>query len=318
MSIKNTVLAKLLNTDVVSGNQLAEELGVSRNAVWKAIKQLENEGCRIEAAPNRGYRLLSVGNILAEPVIRKHLKTKSFHSFSIFETLDSTNSRAKELALAGAPAGTVVLADNQSSGRGRLNRPFFSPPQRSVYMTLIVRPGIAAAKAPLITTYTAVAVSRAIESLCAAEVKIKWVNDLFVNGKKICGILSEAGFDFESGGLDYVVIGIGVNVLGFSFPAELQNIATSLEKECGVKISRNALIAAITDEMEGMEENLKTGAYLEEYRKRSLILGRKINVICGEEEFEAVAEAIDDNGALIVSTENGRKTIHAGEVTIRL
>lgn len=318
MSIKNIVLAKLLDTGTVSGNQLAADLGVSRNAIWKAIKQLQDEGCTIEAATNRGYRLLSVGNTISEPVIRKYLKSAVPYSFAIFEMLDSTNIKAKELAISGTPHGTVVIADTQANGRGRLSRSFFSPPQRSVYMTLVLRPDIAASKAPLITTYTAVAVSRAIESLCAANVQIKWVNDLFLNGKKICGILSEAGFDFESGGIDYVAIGIGVNVLGLDFPEALSQIATSIEKEYAVKLSRNALIAAILDEMEGMEKNLKSGEYLEEYRRRSIILGKEINVLYGKEEFRAIAEEIDDNGALIVSTENGKKTINAGEVSIRL
>ncbi len=253
---------------------------------------------------------------ITEAAIKERLKNPQAYSFEISKTLPSTNDRAKELAHSGCADNTVILADGQTGGKGRMGRSFFAPHGNGIYMTLILRPNLPIAKVPLITTFTAVAVSRAIKAICGAETQIKWVNDLLINGKKICGILTESSF--EQNKLSYAAIGIGINVTTADFPDELCGIASSIERECGLKLSRSELIAAILNEMESLEENLKSGQYLDEYRRRSIVLGREITVIRGDECFTALAEEIDDTGALIVSAAGERKIINSGDVSIRL
>ena len=156
--------------------------------------------------------------------------------------IDSTNRYLKELAATGAPEGTVVIANKQSAGRGRLGRSFFSPEEKGIYMSILLRPEIELERAVLITSMAAVAVARAVERVSTIPAQIKWVNDIFINRKKVCGILTEAGINTEKGSLDYAVLGIGVNVGSMEFPAELKEIATSVSNECGKEVSKNDLI----------------------------------------------------------------------------
>lgn len=315
MSKKTAMLELLLENDIISGGQIAAKLDILPDDVLTFFHQLELDGCSIGVS-SHGFHLISTGSLLSVPAIKKHLKNPQKYNFEIFDTISSTNDRAKELAHSGAPEFTVILADEQTGGRGRMGRSFFAPSRSGVYLTLLLRPDISPEKVLLITTYTAVAVSRAIKSICRAEAQIKWVNDLLLNGKKICGILSESGF--ENGKLSYVAVGIGINVTNTDFPEDICGIATSIEKECGLKLPRSRLIAAILTEMEGLIENLETGRYMDEYRRRSIILGHEVTVSQGSNTFCAKAEEIDDNGALIVSVDGERRVISSGDVSIRL
>ena len=205
----------------------------------------------------------------------------------------------------GAPHGTLICAREQASGRGRFGRAFYSPAESGVYMSLILRPQLPAERSVLLTSMTAVAVARAIERLADVEVKIKWVNDLFIGDRKVCGILCEAGMDFESGQLEYAVVGIGVNTARAAFPAELAAVATSVGNACGSDVSNNRLIAEICNEMEALYPELASGEFMAESRARSNVVGRRVMVARGEERFTATALDIDEQGGLVVRTEAG-------------
>ena len=320
MSTKNDVLSALMETeDAISGERLARRLAVSRNTVWKAIEQLRAEGYEVEAVTNRGYRLLSAPNRISEPEILKWTTASAIgRRLEVHEKLDSTNTRAKLLAAQGAPHGYLICADSQVSGRGRYGRQFFSPEHSGVYITYILRPTLSAERAVMITSLAAVAVARAIEKLCDADVKIKWVNDLYLNDHKICGILCEASMDFESGMLEYVVLGIGVNVGQMTFPEDLRDIATSIENECGQPVSRSRLIAEISNELDSLYDQLPTGAFMAESRRRSNVIGRDVTVLRGEARFPARVLDIDDQGRLVIRTESGVSRVGSGEISIKL
>lgn len=319
MNIRERVLDMLSGGEEVSGGQLAEELGVSRNAVWKVVEGLREEGCVIEAATRRGYRLVAGPDRMSEREIRRWLKTEAVgRQMKIHESLDSTNNRARALAAAGAPHGTAVMAEFQTGGRGRRGRTFFSPARSGVWISYILRPACTPEEASLITSMAAVAAARAVERVAGAPVGIKWVNDLYMNGKKFCGILSEAGMGMEAGQLDHVVVGIGVNTAVMDFPPELAQIATSVGNETGRAPDRNRLAAEIGNELEALLPQLKSGGFLEENRRRSVVLGREVLVLAGERQYPAKAEAIDERGRLVVRTAEGFSALDYGEVSLRL
>ncbi|MDE5946920.1 MAG: biotin--[acetyl-CoA-carboxylase] ligase, partial [Oscillospiraceae bacterium] len=253
MSIKDNVLERLLESEeYISGQELAESLNVSRNAVWKAVKSLENSGYLIDAVNNKGYKLTNKYSILSENVIKNHLKTSSYgKNIVILNEVDSTNNYAKNLALNNAEDGTVVISDYQFAGKGRMGRMFFSPKGTGLYVSVITRPDISILSAQLITSCTAVAVAKTLENLCGQDIKIKWVNDLFLNERKICGILTEASMRFEEKKLDYAVIGIGINIrTSESLPDELKPVITSIEEETGIIIDRNILCSELLNNLE--------------------------------------------------------------------
>ena len=320
MSTKNDVLRTLMESqEAISGERLARRLGVSRNAVWKAVQQLRGEGYQIDAVTNRGYRLISVPNRISEPEIRRWLNTGAIGArMEIHEKLDSTNTRAKAIAATGAPHGYLVIAESQSGGRGRFGRPFYSPEHSGVYISYVLRPEMPAERAVMITSMAAVAVARAIEALADVDVKIKWVNDLYINARKVCGILCEAGMDFESGQLEYAVLGIGVNVTAMQFPGDLAGIATSIENECGTTVSRSRLIAEISNQLESLYGQLDTGSFMAESRARSNVIGRDVTVIRSAEHFEARALDIDDQGRLVIRTRDGVTRVGSGEISLKL
>lgn len=327
MLLKNALLKALLESEgeSLSGSALATRLGVSRTAIWKAAGLLREEGYVIEAGPNRGYRLISDNDRLSEPAIRRLLTGTGLGTeIHLYSELTSTNDKAKELANAGAVDGTVVIADSQSAGKGRRGRSFFSPPGSGLYLSVILRPRLTGEQASRITSAAAVAAARAVEraaSLPGGTVGIKWVNDLYIRGRKICGILTEAALDLESGLLDYAVLGIGINTAPISFPEELRWTATSVSNECGRPVSRSALAACLLDELErelpGVGEPPPC-RFLEESRRRSVVVGRDVLVTKGNETFSARALEIDDEGGLVVETPAGRQTLRSGEVSVHL
>ena len=251
---------------------------------------------------------------VTESAIRAQLHTVAVgHWLEVAPRLDSTNARCRELAHAGAPEGAVVVAEQQSAGRGTRGRGFFSPPG-GVYLSILLRPGQAVDPGH-ITCRAAVTTARAIRRVCGAPVGIKWVNDLLLRGRKVCGILAEGEPDGR-GGLRFCVLGIGVNVAATAFPPELAELATSLGNE-GFAAERPALIAAILEEWERATAAPLTDV-MAEYRRLSLVPGRAVTVSRGEESFTAVAEEITDDGHLLVRTPTGeRRELHSGEVQIR-
>jgi len=321
MSTKDAVLQALRQTNFpLSGERLARQLGISRNAVWKAVRALQKDGCRITASTRTGYRLVEAPDLLSETEISRWLVQREIgSSIEIHQELDSTNNRAKELAARGAPHGTIIIADSQTAGRGRFSRQFFSPLHSGIYMSIILRPSLPAECAVMITSMAAVATSRAIESVADVDVGIKWVNDLYINRRKCCGILCEASMDFESGGLEYVVAGIGVNVARMQFPKELESIATSIENEYQMPVSRNRLIAEIANQIAGLYPDLATGSFMAESRRRSVVIGQSVTVHSGTQSYPAEALDIDEQGHLIVRREDGQTEIlNSGEISIKL
>lgn len=317
MNTKDVILAALMEDKTLSGEHLAQQLGVSRSAIWKAVALLREEGYEIEATQNRGYRLCGENEIVSEAGVRRWLTAPTLGKvMEVHEEVDSTNLRAKALAAQGAAHGTLVAARRQTGGRGRFGRRFHSP-EGGVYMSLILRPELPAERAVMLTSMTAVATARAIERLADVRVEIKWVNDLYIHGRKICGILCEAGMDFESGQMEYAAVGIGVNTKKMDFPPELQSIATSIANECGVEVSQNRLIAEICACMEEAYAHLADGEFMAEYRARSNVIGQNIVVLRGDERFSARAVEIDDQGGLVIETKDGLQTVRSGEISIR-
>lgn len=232
------------------------------------------------------------------------------------EETDSTNRVAKELAAEGAEEGMLVLAKRQSGGKGRLGRSFFSP-EGGIYMSMVLRPVIPAERALLITTCAAVAVARAIERICDVTAGIKWVNDIFVNGKKVCGILAEAGLNPDSNIPDYVVLGIGINVKKQSVPEELKEIVGCLE-DTGQTVLKEDLIAAVWEEFGELYRNLSTAVFMEEYKNRSILLGKEVTVFAAEGDYRAVVTDIDKEGHLVVRRDGREEILSSGEISVRL
>ena len=310
---KQALLAALsaAQGECISGQQLAQQLGVSRAAVHKAAAALAAQGYALEAAPRRGYRLAGGDPFCAEAVGPYPAPVH------VYDTLESSNRTAKLLALDGAPHGTLVLTAHQSAGRGRLGRKFESPAGKGVYCSILLRPELPAASAQTATIRAAVAVCRAVQSLCGLELAIKWVNDLYYQGKKVCGILTEAGTDLESGRLEWLVVGIGLNLTATAedFPPELAAKAGSLYPGGPAPVSRAALAGAIGRELLALCPSFEC---LDEYRARCFVPGHWVTVCTGTETYAAQALSIDGTGRLVVQREGGRtEALRCGEVTIR-
>ncbi|PTY41371.1 biotin--[acetyl-CoA-carboxylase] ligase [Brachyspira hampsonii] len=292
----------------ISGEKLANNLNVSRAAVWKVIKSLKDEGYDILSVSNKGYALSKETDILSAKIIKDNMpKYSDKFSFLIYKTVESTNTIARAMAIKGAESGTVVIAEEQTSGYGRNGKSFFSPYGTGIYMSIILnlKKEKKIFNTSFITTAAAMAVSKSIEEVANENTQIKWVNDIFINDKKVCGILTEGAFSFEDGKLDYAVIGIGINV-NFpknGFPEEINNIAVSINNTQNSKDIRNILIAKILENL--YEYYFNDINFYGEYKKRSFLIGKKVSVdINGKENIVKVLD-IDKTFALIVELKNG-------------
>ncbi|MBR0413268.1 MAG: biotin--[Eubacterium sp.] len=312
MSTKNQVLSLLIASanDYISGEAVASKLGISRAAVWKAIKALRAEGYSIEAVTNRGYVLGTDNDIITPELVAAHLKNDV--EVLYYPTVDSTNNEAKRLLGTGKTNTFLVTANEQTGGRGRQGKSFYSPALTGVYLTLVLHPMKSLGSTVSITTAAAVAVCRAVEKLTDKNPQIKWVNDVYLDGKKICGILTEAVTDFETQTVTSVIIGVGMNIKTVKFPDDVEN-AASLNAD----ISRAELIAAIANELCVVAKS-SAKDYMDYYRTHSMIIGEKINFIKNGVVTPAKAEYIDQNGGLAVRLENGElTTLTSGEISIR-
>lgn len=315
MSIKNDVAALLEQRRgaAVSGQELADRLGVSRAAVWKAVKQLQEEGYRISAGTNRGYILENETDVLTAEGIRLYLPERYRENpVEVFRTVSSTNTEAKSAALRGMPDGTIIAADGQTAGRGRFGKSFYSPEGTGLYMSVILKPHKPLSDCTDITMSAAVALIESVEKVCGIRAGIKWVNDIFYNGRKISGILTEAMSDFESGMAETVIVGMGINIRTESFPEEIAGLAGSL----GVFAERNRLCAEIASRLLDYAESGGRAELLNKYRERSIVPGRDITFLQGEITRSGRALEIDDNGCLVIETENGRETLRSGEISV--
>lgn len=301
----------------ISGNRMAQILGVSRNSVWKAITKLKDMGYPILSATRRGYLLSEESDILSSEGILPHLTHKECGDhLEVFSTIDSTNRYLKEAAAAHAPDWSVAVANEQTAGRGRMDRSFYSPAGSGIYMSILVRPDWASDDIVFLTVTAAVAVRRALYRLTQKDIGIKWINDLYLDKKKICGILCEGGFEMESGRIGYAVVGIGMNIHPADFPQELRTIAGSLTHD---PINRNKVVAAVLDELYEMTHPLNKKAVLEEYKTHSIVLGKEVTVISENRLEKAVAIDIDSDAHLIVRYPSGEESaLFSGEVRVKL
>lgn len=315
MSTKEKLLALVKATpEIYSGEKLAQELQVSRTAVWKAIRELEKAGYRFEHTAN-GYRYLP-SDVLEATEIRTGLPKEL--AVEITESSESTMKDAKLAFTAGASTPRLFITETQVGGHGRFGRPFFSPKGQGIYMTLLLTPNQSFAELPQYTLLAAVAVCRAIEELTGEYCQIKWVNDIYLRGKKLVGILSEATSDFESGTIASVSIGMGINfaIPQTGFPEELQAKATSLFAKETPTITRNQLIQNVWQQFFALVENLPNMDYLAEYRERSFVLGKQVSFTLQKQHYQGIATEITDEGQLIVDTESGPITLNSGEISL--
>ncbi len=320
--MKTEVLRMLKEADgYVSGQEICEKFHVSRTAVWKVIKQLETEGYQIEAVRNKGYHLKMAGDILSQAELESSISTEwAGRNVLYFDETDSTNTEAKKAAEAGAPHGTLAVADYQSGGKGRRGKNWVSPHGVGIWMSIMVRPKLHPSCASMLTLVAALSVAEGIGKVCGLDTRIKWPNDIVVNGKKVCGILTEMSTELEC--INYVVTGIGINVNTEEFPEEIEAVASSLLIETGDRVKRSSLIGAIMEAYEKYYEAFLTcgnmSGLLEEYNQKLANLGTEVRVLSPGNEYTGVAEGIDENGELLVRTEDGElRRVMSGEVSVR-
>ncbi len=324
---KDKVLRLLQGSDdYISGERISEMIGITRAAVWKAVDALRREGYEVESRKSRGYRLVAAPDRLSETEIRACLGEtgRIGRALTCFERIDSTNAYLKRAANEeNAPDGAVAVADEQTGGRGRRGRSFLSPAGKGVYLSALLRPSLEPSRLLPLTGFVAVAMCSAVERVAHLRPQIKWTNDLVLNGRKLCGILTELSVEGESGALQYVVVGIGVNVAHTreDFAGELENVATSLAIETGERVSRSALAAAMIEELDKMYDALLRGdtrAYLDAYRRDCLTIGREVQLLWQDVRERVRAVGVDDElGLEVIRADGSRDTIRTGEVSVR-
>lgn len=324
--MKNEEILKKLRDakGFVSGQELCTYYGVSRTAIWKVIRQLEKDGYVIEAQNNKGYRLVENENadLFSKVEIESKIETNWVGRNIIFhKETSSTNIDAKELAEKGEAAGTVVVADMQTAGRGRRGRGWVSPAGKDIYMTVVLRPQCRPEKASVLTLVMALAVLKAVSEQIPQRCSIKWPNDIVVNGKKICGILTEMSAELD--GIHYVVIGTGINVNQEFLAEEIQETATALRIECGHQINRATLVARTLYYLEKyyaiFEENWDFSGLVNEYNQFLVNRDREVCVLDPKGAYEGTARGINENGELLVERKSDGELVqvYAGEVSVR-
>lgn len=320
MQSKILELLRSVGDGFISGEDIAGKLGVSRTAVWKHINELKRAGYDIVSQPHRGYALREAPDILLSNELRPLLNTVTIGREIIhYDAVSSSNNEAKRLAIAGAKDGTVVVAEEQGAGKGRLSRGWFSPHGKGIWFSVIIRPPFLPQDAPKCTLMAAVAIVRAVRKY-GLDLGIKWPNDILYEGKKLVGILTEMNAEMER--INYIVIGTGVNVNIWpeDFPEEVRDIATSLAMAKGEEIPRKELFARILNAFDDLYQSvLKEGfaSVLDEWRQYTVTLGRVVNVVGVKETFYGDAVDIDEDGALLIETPGGIRKVLAGDVSIR-
>ena len=320
--MKTEILKLLKESDgYISGQQLCGRFHVSRTAVWKVIEQLKKEGYEIEAVRNKGYRLVESPDIITRAELQSMVNTRwAGREVIYYDETDSTNIQAKYEGERGKGHGTLVVADRQSAGKGRRGRSWESPGGMCIYMTILLRPEFPPVKAPMLTLVMALSVAEAIRAKTGMQTEIKWPNDIVLNKKKICGILTEMSTEIEY--INYVVTGVGINVNQDSFSEAIRQTATSIFIEGGQRIRRSELIAAV---MERYEENYEIFIKTEDlsrlrdrYNEMLVNCGKEVRILEPGNEYNAHAEGINSQGELLVTTLEGKmKQIYAGEVSVR-
>ena len=322
MAVTDDVLELLENSDgPISGEEMAEKLGISRNSVWKAVGKLKEAGYEIQAGTNRGYQLVSSGNVLTPQGVRRLLTGSAKGcAIDVRDSVTSTNTVLKAIAEQGGAEGMALIAQQQTQGKGRLGRTFLSPKGTGLYISILLRPKFSAEESLCVTTAAAVAVAEAIDSVTGKHAMIKWVNDVYLKGRKVCGILTEASVDFENSGLNYAIVGIGVNVQEppGGFAPEIRDVAGALYKEEVPAGVRTQLAAEILNRFFGFYDYLTQRTFMDAYRERSLLTGMEVTFTQGDTVKEGLVLGVDDEARLQVRLPNGEeKLFSAGEVNIK-
>ncbi len=330
LSTKDVVISKLISAeDYISGQSLSDDLGITRMAVNTAVKALRSEGYEIESVTNKGYKLTNLPDLLTSGQLASHLPADRMETITVLKETTSTNKVLKELAFDGAPEGTVVISDCQTAGRGRLGRSFASPSGKGIYLSYLMRPSVLPELISRITCWSAVATADSIASVCDTDPKIKWVNDIQINGKKIVGILTEMSIESEIGSISNVVIGIGINVNDEpeDFPEEIRSIASSIRKEKGESepINRAKLAAKLIQELDRMCQSFPAShdEYLSSYRKYCSTVGLDVSAVSAHNHTSEVprlgkAVGINEDFSLKVLFDDGKEeNLRSGEVSVR-
>lgn len=320
--MKNKILEKLKQSeDFISGQEISKEFHITRAAIWKYINILREDGYNIESVPSKGYRLVSLPDILSYEEIKEYLKTDFMgRSIYYFNSIDSTNKKAKEVAQ-DEQEGTVIIAEEQTAGKGRMGRSWVSPKGKGIWMSLILKPTMEPMKVPKLTLIGAAAVYKALENM-GIKAQIKWPNDVLIDGKKICGILTEMSGELNM--VNYVIMGIGINVNldEKDIPDQLKDKATSLKISTGKEINRKELTANILNEFEKLYISFKEKDQMNEVlkicRENSILLGEEVKIIRGNDVRIGKAIDINENGELLIKFEGDKvESIIAGEVSLR-
>ncbi|MGN1185102.1 MAG: biotin--[acetyl-CoA-carboxylase] ligase [Oliverpabstia sp.] len=321
-SNKTKILKTLRNTDgYLSGQELCEQLGISRTAVWKYMKQLKEEGYEIQSVQNKGYCLMEVPDVLGESEIKSRMETQWVgQRVYFYEEIDSTNTQAKRLAEEDAPSGTLVVSDCQVKGKGRRGRVWTSPKGEAIYMTILLRPQIRPDRASMVTLVMGLSVVQAIRNVLGLETSIKWPNDVVLNRKKLVGTLTEMSAQMDY--IEYMVIGTGINANMTEFSEELKDKATSLRMEMGRSVNRASLIAesmkCFEKNYEIFEKTQDLSGLIEDYQAVLANLNQPVRVLEPGHEYSGIARGINEKGELLVEREDGTVTaVYSGEVSVR-
>lgn len=317
-SMKNKIL-EILNlhfNEYVSGEEICKNLNVSRAAIWKNIKKLQEEGYIIESSTKKGYCLKSIYDPLDENTIQQDLPC-FYKKITILKEVDSTNEEMKRLS-SSLQEGDILLAECQTKGKGRSGRLFHSPKHNGMYMSIFLKPTFSITQSLKITACTSCAVYDAIKELYNLDASIKWVNDVFIKDKKIAGILCEASLEMNTASLDYMIIGIGLNIHTYEQIEELKTIAASIEDFTDKIVSRNEIIHKILERFYYYYRTINENTFLPIYKQNSYVLNQTIDVYSQNEVYKAKALDIDENAHLLVEKEDGTQVLlNSGEISIR-
>ena len=319
--MKTKILQYLLDAnDYVSGQEISNNLEVSRTAIWKHIKSLREDGYEIKSVTNKGYKLILEPDLLNESQLQYGLKTYTIGKNIIhFKEIDSTNEELKRQAKTNAPDGLVCTAETQTKGKGRLSREWVSEYSKGIYASILLKPQISPMEVMSITLISGLAICNSIKKVTGLDATIKWPNDVLVNNKKVCGILTEMSAQTDI--VDYIIIGVGINVNNTIFPDELKSKATSLFLESGKNVSRVELLKEVLYQIEiATTEFITDCTYnlLKTYKENCVTIGKTVTVIRKDKEITGIAVDLSENGALIIETEQGQKMeINSGEVTVQ-
>ncbi|TZE81572.1 biotin--[acetyl-CoA-carboxylase] ligase [Calorimonas adulescens] len=303
----------------ISGEELSSILGITRTAVWKRINALRERGFDIKAETKNGYMLQQAPDLLLPDLVGFYLKTDVLgREIVYYDSIGSTNEVAKGLAIGNCDEGTIVVAEEQVSGRGRISRGWYSPKFEGIYCSIILKPSVPISEIPKLTQLIGLGIARALQKR-GINPLIKWPNDIVVNGKKVCGILTEMAAEMDA--VHYVITGFGLNVNNRRIPGEISSIATSLYLESGEEFYRPELLASILKEIEIIYTAYKGGDYngfISEVKSMSATIGRKVRVINGRMEYTGTAVDILPSGALLIEHDDGELTeAQAGDVSVR-